>query len=403
MLRGKHIVLGVTGGIAAYKSCYLLRELQREGAVVRVVMTEAAARFVTPLTFSALSGQEVYTDLWTANQSTGSNIGTQHVDLANWADLVLIAPASANTIAKLTVGLTDNLLTIVVLATQRPVMLAPTMDADMYLNPVTQHNLSILRARGYFVIPAEEGEHASGLKGPGRLPEIDVIVRSVTNVLSKTHLDLTSKKILVTAGPTYEAIDPVRFIGNRSSGKMGFAIAQAAIQRGADVTLITGPVQLETPRNVKRIDVESADQMQKAVTAEVKKADAVVMAAAVADFAPGEPAGTKIKKDARSKGLNLHLTATPDILGTLGGKKNGTILVGFALETENELSHAKEKLKKKNLDMIVLNSLADEGAGFGLDTNVVTIIDRKGRAEKLKKMAKFDVANEILDRIKELL
>jgi len=403
VLRGKHIVLGVTGGIAAYKSCYLLRELQREGATVRVVMTDAAAKFVTPLTFSALSGQEVYTDLWTANQSTGSNIGTQHVDLANWADVLLIAPASANTIAKLTVGLSDNLLTIVTLATRRPVILAPTMDADMYLNPITQQNLSTLRERGYAVIPAGEGEHASGLKGPGRLPEIDAIIHFVAGLLGKTHLDLSSKKILITAGPTYEPIDPVRFIGNRSSGKMGFALANAAALRGAEVTLVAGPVQLETPRNVKRINVESADQMQKAVSAEAKKANAVVMAAAVADFTPQVPARTKIKKDSKNKNLDLHLTATPDILASLGGKKNGTVLVGFALETDNELAHAKEKLKKKNLDMIVLNSLADEGAGFGVDTNIVTIIERNGHIEKLKKMTKFDVANEILNRVKNLL
>lgn len=403
MLRGKHIVLGVTGGIAAYKSCYLLRELQREGAAVRVVMTDAAAKFVTPLTFSALSGQDVYTDLWTANQSTGSHIGTQHVDLANWADALLIAPASANTIAKLTVGLSDNLLTIVTLATRRPVILAPTMDADMYLNPITRQNLSTLRERGYAVIPAGEGEHASGLKGPGRLPEIDAIIRFVAGLLGKTHLDLSSKKILITAGPTYEPIDPVRFIGNRSSGKMGFALANAAALRGAEVTLVAGPVQLETPRNVKRINVESADQMQKAVSAEAKKANAVVMAAAVADFTPRVPARTKIKKNSKNKDLDLRLTATPDILASLGGKKNGTVLVGFALETDNELAHAKEKLKKKNLDMIVLNSLADEGAGFGVDTNIVTIIERNGHIEKLKKMTKFDVANEILNRVKNLL
>ena len=403
MLRGKHIVLGVTGGIAAYKSCYLLRELQREGATVRVVMTDAAAKFVTPLTFSALSGQEVYTDLWTANQSTGSNIGTQHVDLANWADVLLIAPASANTIAKLTIGLSDNLLTIVTLATRRPVILAPTMDADMYLNPITQQNLSTLRERGYAVIPAGEGEHASGLKGPGRLPEIDAILHFVAGVLDKTHLDLKAKKILVTAGPTYEPIDPVRFIGNRSSGKMGFALANAAALRGAVVTLVAGPVQLETPRNVHRINVQSAEEMQKAVSAEAKKADAVVMAAAVADFTPQVPARNKIKKDSKNKDLDLHLIATHDILASLGRKKNGAVLVGFALETENELAHAKEKLKNKNLDMIVLNSLADEGAGFGVDTNVVTIIEQSGHTEKLKKMTKFDVANEILNRVKNLL
>ncbi|MGA3244499.1 MAG: bifunctional phosphopantothenoylcysteine decarboxylase/phosphopantothenate--cysteine ligase CoaBC [Bacteroidota bacterium] len=404
MLRGKHILVGVTGGIAAYKVCYLVRDLRKAGADVKVVMTEAAARFVTPLTFSALSGHDVVGDLWTLHQSTGSEIGTQHIALANWADAFVIAPASANTIAKLTYGLSDNLLTIVALASRCPIVLAPTMDADMYLNPVTQQNITKLQERGYVVVPPEEGELASGLKGPGRLPEIQVIIDTVERVLRSSTQDLKGKKILVTAGPTYEAIDPVRFIGNRSSGKMGFALANAAALRGAAVTLVSGPVQRETPRNVTRVDVESAEQMHAAVNSHANSADAVIMAAAVADFTPEAPAKNKIKKAAAKKQFSLELTGTPDILLSLGQKKKkGTLLVGFALETQDELRNAQEKLKKKNLDFIVLNSLNDTGAGFGSDTNVVTIVDRKGRAEKLPLMSKFDVANEILNRIQKLM
>ena len=404
MLRGKHILVGVTGGIAAYKVCYLVRDLRKAGADVKVVMTEAAAKFVTPLTFSALSGHDVVGDLWTLHQSTGSDIGTQHIALANWADAFVIAPASANTIAKLTYGLSDNLLTIVALASRCPILLAPTMDADMYLNPVTQQNITKLQERGCVVIPPEEGELASGLKGPGRLPEIQVIIDAVERVLHSSTQDLKGKKILVTAGPTYESIDPVRFIGNRSSGKMGFALANAAALRGAVVTLVSGPVQRETPRNVTRIDVESTEQMHAAVNSHARSADAVIMAAAVADFTPEAPAKNKIKKDAAKKQFSLELTGTPDILLSLGQKKKkGTLLVGFALETQDELHNAQEKLKKKNLDLIVLNSLKDNGAGFGSDTNVVTIVDRKGRAEKLPLMSKFDVANEILNRIQKLM
>ena len=404
MLRGKHILVGVTGGIAAYKICYLVRELKKAGADVKVVMTEAATRFVAPLTFSALSGHEVASDLWTRNQSTSSGVSTQHIDLATWADVFVIAPASANTIAKLTYGLSDNLLTIIALASTGPIVLAPTMDADMYINPVTQQNVARLKERGYFVVPPEEGEHASGLKGPGRLPAVELILEEIDRVLEKSHQDLKGKKILVTAGPTHEAIDPVRFIGNRSSGKMGFALANAAALRGATVTLITGPVHLETPRSVTRIDVESADNMQREVLKRATKADAVIMAAAVADYTPQAPARNKIKKESAAKSLTLALKETPDILASLGQKKSkGQVLVGFALETEDELRGAKEKLKKKNLDFIVLNSLADKGAGFGTDTNVVTVIDKKGKAEKFPLMSKLDVANEILNRLKKFL
>jgi phosphopantothenoylcysteine decarboxylase/phosphopantothenate--cysteine ligase len=404
MLQGKHILVGVTGGIAAYKVCYLVRDLKKAGADVKVVMTEAATKFVTPLTFSALSGHAVLGNIWATDQSTLSNIGTQHIDLANWADAYVIAPASANTIAKITYGLSDNLLTIVALASRGPIILAPTMDADMYLNAVTQQNVSKLQERGFFIVPAEEGEHASGLKGPGRLPEIRVIVETIEHVLSNSAQDLKGKKILVTAGPTYEAIDPVRFIGNRSSGKMGFALASAAALRGAIVTLVSGPVHLETPRNVERVDVESAAQMHDAVFKYAPTSDAIVMAAAVADFAPEKSAQTKIKKGAATPPAPLHLVETPDILNSLGQKKNKrTVLVGFALETDNELRNAQEKLKKKKLDLLVLNSLKDKGAGFGVDTNVVTILDTKGKAAKLPLMPKFDVANEILNRLKNLL
>jgi len=404
VLRGKHILVGVTGGIAAYKVCYLVRELKKAGADVKVVMTEAATKFVAPLTFSALSGHEVASNLWTRNQSTSSAVGTQHIDLATWADVFVIAPASANTIAKLTYGLSDNLLTIIALASTGPIVLAPTMDADMYINPVTQQNVARLKERGYFVVPPEEGEHASGLKGPGRLPAVQLILEEIDRVLEKSHQDLKGNKILVTAGPTHEVIDPVRFISNRSSGKMGFALANAAALRGATVTLVTGPVHLETPRSVTRIDVESADNMQREVLKRARKADAVIMAAAVADYTPQAPARNKIKKESEARSLTLALKETPDILESLGQRKSkGQVLVGFALETGDELRGAREKLKSKNLDFIVLNSLADKGAGFGTDTNVVTIIDKKGKAEKLPLMSKFDVANEILSRLKKFL
>jgi len=404
VLRGKHILVGVTGGIAAYKVCYLVRDLKKSGADVRVIMTEAAAKFVAPLSFSALSGHEVASDLWSVNQSTGSDIATQHIDLANWADLYLIAPASANTLAKLAFGISDNLLTIVALASRCPLLLAPTMDADMYLNPVTQQNVGKLRERGYHIVPPESGELASGLKGPGRLPEIQVIIGSIERVLDKSIQDLKGKKILVTAGPTYEAIDPVRFIGNRSSGKMGFALANAAAQRGARVTLIAGPVHLETPRNVTRIDVESAHEMHSAVLAKGTKADAVIMAAAVADFGPEARAERKIKKDSSTDPLTLSLTPTDDILKSLSEKKKKkTLLVGFALETDDGLRNAKEKLIRKKLDFIVLNSLKNKGAGFGTDTNVVTIIDKNGKVDKLPRMSKFEVATQILNRLKKSL
>jgi phosphopantothenoylcysteine decarboxylase/phosphopantothenate--cysteine ligase len=402
-LNGKHIIVSVTGGIAAYKVAYLVRDLVKSGADVKVTMTEAAARFVTPLTFSALSKNPVYNDLWTTNQSSSSDISTQHIDLANWMDVMVIAPASANTIAKLTYGLSDNLLTVIALATTRPILLAPTMDTEMYLNAVTQKNLSVLKERGFIVIPPTEGELASGLHGPGRLPEIQTIVEAIDSVLTYAHQNFKNKRILVTAGPTYEALDPVRFIGNRSSGKMGFALAAAAAQRGAEVTLIAGPASLETPRGVHRIDVESAKEMFDAVTKEAKHSDVVIMSAAVADYTPAKPSVQKIKKKLSSGVMELKLSATTDILASLGKNKGKKILVGFAVETSDELANAKEKLKKKNLDLVVLNSYNKQNPVFGSDMNTVMLIDRHGNAEACKPAPKYDVAQRILDKIQSLI
>jgi len=317
--------------------------------------------------------------------------------------VLVIAPASANTIAKLAYGVSDNLLAVVALATTRPIILAPTMDAEMYLNAVTQKNLTTLKERGYFVIPPAEGELASGLSGPGRLPEIKILVETIAEVLNHSKQDLKKKRIVVTAGPTFEAIDPVRFVGNRSSGKMGFAIANAAAQRGADVTLIAGPVVRETPRNVKRIDVESAQEMLTAVLAHTKNIDAVIMSAAVADFTPIHAAKHKLKKQSGVETLELTLKATTDILATLGKKKRKMVLVGFALETKDELVGAKDKLRKKNLDLIVLNSFNDQNRVFGSDVNTVAMIDYLGKVEKLPKSSKFDIANKILDKVKTLI
>lgn len=403
MFNGKHILLGVTGGIAAYKVAYLVRELVKSGAEVRVVMTDSATKFVSPLTFSTLSGHEVAVDLWNQNQATDSKIGVRHIDLALWADLFLIAPATANTIAKLTHGISDNLLTVLAVACTRPVVVAPAMDADMFLSETTQRNLELLRERGYFVIPPGEGEHASGLKGPGRLPELQPVLTMLEDVLRLSYRDLESKKILVTAGPTHEPIDPVRYIGNRSTGKMGFALASAAAIRGASVTLVTGPVGLQTPRHVERVDVETAEQMHQEVANRLGASDVLIMAAAVADFTPVDVSPQKMKKGKSGEVPAVKLKRTTDILQRAGEARNGGILVGFALETENELAAAEDKLRAKNLDLIVLNSLREEGAGFGTDTNVVSIINRSGEVHKLPRMSKFDVANEILNRLLPLL
>jgi phosphopantothenoylcysteine decarboxylase/phosphopantothenate--cysteine ligase len=403
VLKNKKILLCVTGGISVYKMCTVVRLMKKAGASVRVLMTQSATQFVTPLTFSTLSQEEVLTSLWPESNRASTRAGVEHIKLGLWADAMLIAPATANMVAKIAHGIADDVISSTALALRCPLLVAPAMDVDMYLNEATQDNLTVLRERGHHILLPADGELASGLVGPGRLPEPDAIMAFVESVIEKTPLDLKEKKILVTAGPTYEPIDPVRFIGNRSSGKMGFAIANAAAQRGANVILISGPVALGTPKNVSRIDVETAEQMLDAVTKQAKKCNAIIMAAAVADYAPKKPASNKIKKNESTQGLTLELQPTSDILRSLGAKKNGTVLVGFALETENEVKNAKEKLRKKNLDLIVLNSTRDEGSAFGSDTNVVTIISKDGRTEKLSKMPKFDVAVEILNRIATLL
>jgi len=404
VLKNKKILVGVSGGISVYKMCTVVRLLKKAGAHVRVIMTQSATQFVTPLTFSALSQEEVTVSLWPESNRSTTSLGVKHIDLGLWADAMLIAPATANMIAKVARGIADDVVSSTVLALRCPLLVAPAMDMDMYLNEATQENLTLLREHGCHVLLPVEGELASGLVGPGRLPEPDAIVAFVESIVKKIPRDLQGRKILVTAGPTHEPIDPVRFIGNRSSGKMGFAIANAAAQRGASVTLISGPVALGTPKNVSRIDVETAEQMREAVMIQAKKCDAVIMSAAVADYTPKKPAANKIKKDESPRsGLTLELKPTSDILRDLGSKKNGAILVGFALETQNELANAKEKLRKKNLDLIVLNSTRDEGSAFGAETNVVTLIGKNGKVEKLSKMPKFDVATEIMNRLVKLL
>ena len=402
MLENKHILLGVTGGIAAYKSAWLVRELKKAVADVQVVMTKSATEFITPLTLSTLSQRKVLLDLFPPSPDETSAQWTEHVQMALWADIMVIVPASANTVAKLAHGLADNFLTTLVLALRSPLGVSPAMDVDMYNNEITQRNIDILRETGCFVLDPEEGELASGLSGQGRLPEIERIVKWINGILENTHQDLRDRKVLVSAGPTFEPIDPVRFIGNRSSGKMGFALANAAAQRGASVTLVSGPVHLRTPRNVKRIDVHKAEEMQKAMDKEFQTADCVLMAAAVGDYAAETPSQHKLKREGKEQ-LSLQLKANPDILKNLGGRKKKQVMVGFALETENEVAHARKKLAAKNLDLIILNNPNVEGAGFDADTNVVTLISSDGMQERLPKNSKFNIAHQILDRVVPLL
>jgi len=404
MLTGKHILLGVTGGIAAYKSAVLVRECVRAGAEVQVVMTRSAAQFVTPLTFSTLSRREVIIDMFPGPGGQASGQWTAHIDLGMWADVMLIAPATANTLAKVASGIADNFLTTLVLALRCPLVVAPAMDVDMWLHEATQRNISVLRETGVRVIEPETGELASGLSGPGRLPEPAAIVGYLEKFLEGAHQDLRGKRVLVTAGPTHEPIDPVRYIANSSSGKMGFALAAAAAQRGAEVTLISGPVHLHTPRQVRRIDVVTAAEMLEAARREFPATDLLLMAAAVADFAPMAPSTSKVKREAiAGDRVTLELVKNPDILKVLGREKTHQVLVGFALETDDGEEHARRKLEAKNLDAIVLNNPREEGAGFGTDTNIVTILLADGTRERLPRMMKLEVADEILNRIAPLL
>jgi phosphopantothenoylcysteine decarboxylase/phosphopantothenate--cysteine ligase len=397
MLRNKNIIVGVTAGIAAYKSAFLVRLLVKAGANVKVIMTHAAVDFITPLTLSTLSKNPVLIDFVKDKTGTWNN----HVELGLWAHAVVIAPASANTISKMANGACDNLVLATYLSARCKVYLAPAMDLDMYKHPATVENIKRLKSFGNVIINPGTGELASGLHGEGRMAEPEEIVKVLTTALSE-KLAFTGKKILVTAGPTYEAIDPVRFIGNHSSGKMGFAIAEEFANQGAEVTLICGPNSLHTVHpGIKRIDVVSADELYAASVKAFKTASVAVLSAAVADYKPATVANQKIKKANASK--NIELVPTKDTLQELGKlKKANQLLIGFALETENETENAKAKIKKKNLDLIVLNSLNDTGAGFKTDTNKITFIDKYNKLQKFELKSKLDVAKDIVEKVKSL-
>ena len=394
-LAGRRIVLGVTGGIAAYKAVEIARRLKKAGADVRVIMTRAAASFVTPLTFREITGQPVAETMWGEPHHH-----VEHIALAEFAELVLVAPATANFIAKAAAGIADDMLTTSVLATRASLLIAPAMNTGMWKNPVTQENVARLTARGVTVIPPAAGQLACGTTGAGRLPEPVEIVRVVEEYFSRTQ-SLVGRRILVTAAGTEEALDPVRYLGNRSTGRMGFAVAAEAVRRGAEVILVAGPTPLTTPAGVRRVDVRSARDMHAVVLAEYDGVDAVIKAAAVADYRPAEIAAHKIKKSDGE--LTITLTRNPDILYELGQKKQHQILVGFAAETQNVAEYARGKLAKKNLDFIVANNVAEKDAGFGVPTNHVQIFYADGRAEDHPLMAKSELAGVILDRLEDVL
>ena len=403
MLKGKKIVLGITGSIAAYKACLILRLLVRQGAEVQVVMTEAGKQFITPVTLSALSGKPVVSEFFAASDGTWHS----HVDLGIWADAMLIAPCTAGSLGKMAHGIADNMLITTYLSMKAPVFVAPAMDLDMYAHPSTQANIDRLRQVGNIIIEPQAGFLASGLEGKGRMEEPESIVATLEKYFEDEDNGhacapqgpLRGKKVLITAGPTYEKIDPVRFIGNYSSGKMGFALAEECSRRGADVVLVAGPVSLQSSAAIRRIDVESADEMHAACVAEFAHADAAILCAAVADFKPAAVAAQKIKRE--GDGLTLKLAATHDIAAALGREKKGNqVLVGFALETNNEDTNAQKKLESKNLDFIVLNSLRNEGTCFGTDNNMVNIISATEKRQFGFK-SKSEVAKDIVDYLCE--
>ncbi|MCE2439352.1 MAG: bifunctional phosphopantothenoylcysteine decarboxylase/phosphopantothenate--cysteine ligase CoaBC [Candidatus Latescibacteria bacterium] len=387
------VLLGISGGIAAYKGVEVLRGLQREGAEVRVAMTAAAQKFVQPLTFEALSGNRVYTELF----PEAGDPEVIHVRLGEWPHLILIAPATANVIGKMANGLADDLLTCTVLSSEAPVMVAPAMETAMYRHPASQRNLQRLADMGYRLIGPEEGALASGSSGMGRLADPQRIVAEAVSS-AVTFGDLSGRRIVVTGGRTEEDIDPVRFITNRSTGKMGYAVARRARQRGADVVLVSGPGNLDPPAGVDLIRVRTVSEMRAATESSFEGSDALVMTAAVLDFRPRVVSDAKIKKNAN--GMTLDLVPNDDFLVGLGARKHGRIVVGFAMETENGLANAQKKRVEKYLDLIVLNNLNESGAGFGVDTNVVTLIDG-GEVEPLPKMSKLEVADRILDWVKD--
>ncbi|MEI6576493.1 MAG: bifunctional phosphopantothenoylcysteine decarboxylase/phosphopantothenate--cysteine ligase CoaBC [Bacteroidota bacterium] len=391
MLKGKKILLGITGSIAAYKAVLLVRLFVKEGAEVQVILTPSAHDFVTPLTLSTLSKRPVLTEPF----DLGTGAWNSHIDLANWADLILIAPLTANTLSKMVSGQADNLLIAVYLAARCPVMFAPAMDVDMYEHPSTQRNIDALRSYGNLFIQPDEGELASGLHGKGRIQEPEAILELVAEYFKKKS-PLRNKTVLVTAGPTYEKIDPVRFIGNFSSGRMGFALAEALAEKGAIVKLIAGPVDLTTTDpSIERTNITSAEEMFRACQEIAPQSDIIIMAAAVADFTPAVVSASKIKK--KGEGLSISLKPSKDILAWMGSeKKKSQFLVGFALETDHEIPNAQKKLKEKNLDLIVLNSLKDKGAGFGFSTNKVTLIGKNKDPLQFPLKSKHEVAIDIV-------
>lgn len=398
VLKGKHIIVGVTGGIAAYKTAMLIRLLVKAGAEVQPVMTPSAKEFITPLTLSTLSGHPVISEFFTAN----TGMWNSHVDLGLWADAMVIAPATACTIAKMATGVADNMLVTTYLSARSQVFVAPAMDFDMMRHPTTVSNLERLQSFGNIIIEAEEGELASHLSGKGRMAEPAHIVEVLEAWFARPR-DLEGKHVLITAGPTRERIDPVRYISNFSTGKMGYAIAEEAARRGASVTLVSGPVEVRTSNPaVTVVDVESADQMLAACLDDFPSADIAIMCAAVADYAPAAPRDHKIKRE--TDGIDsIALRRNPDIAATLGSmKRPGQILVGFALETDNAIEHGTDKLARKNLDMIVINSLAVPGSGFGTDTNCVTIIKADGTRYNYTTRPKTEVARDIIDVVSTL-
>lgn len=390
-LSGVRLVLGVTGSIAAYKAVSLLRLLSREAATVTVVMTAGACRFVTPLTFEVLSGAHVATDLFEAHQEM------LHLSLPEQADAIVIAPATANCLAKAALGLADDLLSTMLLTTQCPVIFAPAMDGDMWQHPTVVEHVAALRTRGAIIVEPENGPLASGRLGQGRLADEQRILAAVHNAVHPRR-DWSGRKVLVSAGPTQEAIDPVRFISNRSSGKMGYALAEAARARGAEVVLVSGPTALPSPAGIEYCPVTTAEEMRKAIVHRFAWSDTVIMAAAVADFRPATPSARKIKKR-RGPLTQLELEATDDILRELGERRTSQVLVGFAAETEDLLAHAQEKLHAKGVDLLVANDVTAAGSGFGSDTNRVVLLTREGAPEELPLLPKREVADCILDRI----
>ena len=397
MLQGKHIVLGITGSIAAYKACYIIRALVKKGAEVQVVITPSGKEFITPITLSTLTHKPVVSEFFSQRDGTWNS----HVDLGLWADLMLIAPCTASTLGKMANGIADNMLITTYLSMKAPVVIAPAMDLDMYKHPSTQKNMQTLQSYGNIIIEPESGFLASGLEGKGRMEEPDVIAEYIDQFLSDNHNQLKGKKVLITAGPTYEKIDPVRFIGNYSSGKMGFALAEECARRGANVTLIAGPVALKCSKSINRIDVESCQQMYEAAITAFSDSDAAILCAAVADFKPEDVADEKIKREGNK--LTLHLTPTHDIAANLGKMKTPQQrIVAFALETNNEQVNAQRKLEKKNADFIVLNSTRIPGTTFRSDENQISIISSNGKKDYEKK-PKSLVACDIIDELAAIL